>query len=165
VGRNGTERERASRRPLPPHPTPRLTWEEARSRARRLYPRSEIVDKFRELKNDALFKPNTDKVVAVVQIKGAYPHWFRTGRILEVRILSMGACVFPSPSLSVRLLRKIRGVLPSFCLLSRKMLSRPVNQVCNLIRAKQISYLVLGFYRPVDRVESHLWTNHTLRSI
>ena len=43
--------------------------------------------------------------------------------------------------------------------------SRPVNQVCYLIRAKQVSYLVLGFYRPVDRVESHLWTNHTLRSI
>ena len=93
VGRNRTERERASRRPLPPHPTPRLTWEEARSRARRLYPGSEIVDKFRELKSDALFKPNTDKVVAVVQIKGAYPHLFRKGRILEVRILSMGVCV------------------------------------------------------------------------
>lgn len=47
------------------------------------------MDKFRELKNDALFKPNTDKVVAVVQIKGAYPHWIRKGRILEVRILFM----------------------------------------------------------------------------
>ena len=122
MGRNGTERERASRRPLPPHPTPRLTWEEARSRARRLYPRSEIVDKFRELKNDILFKPNTDKVVAVVQIKGVYPHLFRTGRILEVRILFIFFLFFLSPCLSVRFLRKILGAFPSLCLLSRKML-------------------------------------------
>ena len=85
------------------------------------------MDKFRELKNDALFKPKTDKVVAVVQIKGAYPHCFRKGRILEVRILSMGACVFPSPSLSVHLLRKIRSVLLSLCLLSRKMLGEFVS--------------------------------------
>ena len=75
-------------RPLPPHPTPRLTWKEARSRARRLHPGSEIVDKFKELRNDLLFKPNADKVVAVVQLKGPYPHWFRQGRCLEVRILS-----------------------------------------------------------------------------
>ena len=43
--------------------------------------------------------------------------------------------------------------------------SRPVNQVCYLIRAKQVSYLVLGFYRPVDRVESPLDESHTQKSL
>ena len=59
------------------------------------------MDKFKELKNDILFKPNTDKVVAVVQLKGPYPHWYRKGRCLEVRILSLGVCVSASVSVPV----------------------------------------------------------------
>ena len=78
---------------LTPHPTSQLSWGEARSRARRLYPRSQIVDKFRELKNDMLFKPNAEGVVAVVQIKGPYPHPYRQGRCLEVRIFVLLVCV------------------------------------------------------------------------
>ena len=88
-------------RPLPPHLTLRLTWKEARARARRLHPGSEIVDKFKELKNDLLFKPNTNKVVAVVQLKGPYPHCYRKGRCLEVKILSLGVCFRLRACLSV----------------------------------------------------------------
>ena len=67
-------------------PTPSLSWEEATSRVRRLYPRKQVVDRFRDLKNDILFKPNADSVVAVVQLKGPYPHIYRQGRCLEVSV-------------------------------------------------------------------------------
>ena len=62
-----------------------LTWEEARSRARRLYPGKKIVDRFRDLPNDRVVTPAAEKIVAVVRIQGVYPHFFRPGRCLEVR--------------------------------------------------------------------------------
>ncbi|KAK7090338.1 uncharacterized protein [Littorina saxatilis] len=88
------ERERAAAQPRQhdflssllgnAHVTPRLTWDEARSRARRLFPGKEIVDRFQELRNDMLgFMPNAQRSVAVIRIKGVYPHFFRHGRCLE----------------------------------------------------------------------------------
>ena len=90
--------------PLTPPLTLGLTWGEARSRAQRLYPRSEIVDKIRELKMDLLLKPNAKRVVALTQLKGPYPNLYQQGRCLEVRVsvsTRASVCVSVSVCLSV----------------------------------------------------------------
>ncbi|KAK7483873.1 hypothetical protein BaRGS_00024890 [Batillaria attramentaria] len=65
------------------HVTPVLTWEEARSRAGRLYPGKRIVDRFSDLENDLHCLPDSQDVVAIARIIGNYFHFIRPGRRLE----------------------------------------------------------------------------------
>lgn len=62
---------------------PSLSWEDARSRAKRLYPKQRVVECFRDLDTDLLGRPDTRGVVAVALITGVYPHVFRHGRSLQ----------------------------------------------------------------------------------
>ena len=82
------------------------------------------MDKFKELKNDMMFTPNAKRVVAVVRLKGPYPHPYRQGRCLEVMIFLSAGVGAPSVSvyLSVSLFQERRCVRFRLCLSVKKIL-------------------------------------------
>ncbi|XP_076435618.1 uncharacterized protein LOC143275422 [Babylonia areolata] len=64
-------------------PPESLSWEEARSRAQHLYPLHRIIDRVWALKKDCGGPVGKESVVALLKIRGRYPHFCRIGRCLE----------------------------------------------------------------------------------